>query len=183
MLVGVSRIPFLLYHHFILLFILGVVVTQGQISFQDTPYRTTLEEESPNGTYLLTVIAIDLAAGISSGSYSIVSNEFAIDALSGDLSTIAVIDRESPGTPLQFIFDVTFVSDDGELISFRLARCLQAWGPWDIEVCITVYGRGSKAEIVTNHWTSSIFPGLRKNHFRTQKTMILHYVCVEISKI
>ena len=115
MLVGVSRIPFLLYHHFILLFILGVVVTQGQISFQDTPYSTTLEEESPNGTYLLTVIAIDLAAGISSGSYSIVSNEFAIDTLSGDLSAIAVIDRESPGTPLQFIFDVTFVSDDGEL--------------------------------------------------------------------
>ena len=138
MLVGISRIPFLLYHHFILIIILGVIVIQGQITFLNEPYFTTLEEESPIGTYLLTVAAIDLTPGSAIGTFSISSNEFAIDSSSGELSTVSVIDRESPATPLQFIFDVTYDSDNGELVPKQKTSMLrpaipnlfQPWNPY-----------------------------------------------------
>ena len=117
MLVGVSRISFLLYHRLIFIIILCVIATRGQISFQDEPYTTTLDEESPIGTYLLTVIAGDLASDSNTGNFSIPSNEFVIGVLSGEVRTLSVIDRESPLTPLQFVFMVTYDSDKGEFLS------------------------------------------------------------------
>ena len=112
---AMSRIPFLLYHHFTLLILICILHVNGQITFQNEPYTTTLLEESPIGTSVLTVSAQDLAVGSSTGEYSIDSAEFIIDSISGIVSTSSVIDLEAHGSPLVYMFDATFTSDVGEL--------------------------------------------------------------------
>ncbi|KAI6659268.1 protocadherin Fat 4-like [Oopsacas minuta] len=107
-----SRILLLLLFIHILI---SLLLVNGQIIFDNEPYRTDLNEETPINTVVLTVSAIDLSITSTTGMYSITSDEFIIDSLEGSVRTNSIIDREESGTPLLFAFDVTYVSDIGNV--------------------------------------------------------------------
>lgn len=109
-----SRLLFLLYHHFTLLILICALHVNGQIIFTNEPYTTTLLEESPIGVSILTVSAEDFDVTSLTGEYSIDSAEFVINSFNGTVSTNSVIDLEAHGSPLVYTFDVTYISDLGE---------------------------------------------------------------------
>ena len=115
-----SRISFLLYHYFTLLILICLLQVNGQITFLNEPYTTTLLEESPIDILVLTCSAQDLNFASLTGEYSIDSTEFIINPFNGTVSTNSVIDLEAHGSPLVYIFDVTYTSDVGEFQNINM---------------------------------------------------------------
>ena len=106
-----SRLLFLLYHHFTLLILICALHVNGQIIFTNEPYTTTLLEESPIGVSILTVSAEDFDVTSLTGEYSIDSAEFVTNSFNeNDIVRILLPDLEERRSPLVYTYDVSLNS-------------------------------------------------------------------------
>ena len=105
------------YSLFLFILLFGSLSINGQVSFFNVPYSTNLNEESPIGTSVLRAQAEDFQPTSTTGTYVLNSDEFEIDSLTGLVTTKSVIDRETPGTPLQFVSIISYTSDIGNFYS------------------------------------------------------------------